>query len=153
MKCLSSNKFHYCFIKSFPLFFPSKKILCLICRPHLVENYGVFHTSCTPYIVHLSDSPSDFSNMRTLRKFQFNFSILGHVVFSTHIILIILNLKSLGFLIGYQLNFHKHKVYLQNCFSTCSCPFYPIHKNDERLICIQFFPLSSILVSFHFGKG
>ena len=127
-------------------------ILCLTHRPHIVEHYGVLLTSCTPYIVHLLDSPPAFSHIRTLRKLQFHFSILGHVVFSTHIILIISNLKSMALLIGYQLEFHRHKVYLQNWFFTWSCPFYPIHKNDERLIGTQFFPLSLILVSFHFGN-
>ena len=130
MKRLSLNKFCYCFVKILLVFWPSKMILCLIRRPHIVEHYGVLLTSCTPYIVHLLDSPTAFSHIRTLRKFQFHFSILGHVVFSTHIILIISNLKSMALLIGYQLEFHRHKVYLHTFFSTCSCSSYPIHIND-----------------------
>ena len=130
MKWLSLNKFCCCFIKKFHVFWPSKMILCLIHRPHIVEHYGVLLTICTPYIVHLLDSPIALSHIRILRKFQFHFSILGHMVFSTHIILIISNLKSMGFLIGGQLEFHIHKVYLQTLFSTFSCPSYRIHTND-----------------------
>ena len=136
MKGLSLNKFCYCFIKILHVFWPLKMILCLISRTHIVENYGVLLTSCTPYIVHLLDSPTAFSHIRTSRKFQFHFSIVLHVVFSTHIILIISNLKSMGllmeinWLIGDQLEFHRHKVYFYTFFSTCSCPSYPIHTND-----------------------
>ena len=130
MKLLSLNKFCYCFIKILYVFWPSKMILCLIRRPYIVEHYGVLLNSCAPYIFNLLYSLIAFSNIRTLRKFQFHFSIHGHVVFSTHIILIISTLKSMGLLIGDQLDFHRHKVCLQTFFSTCSCPSYPIHTND-----------------------